>query len=168
MGHFDPCHSNFSKLDLMLKIMPLSGMILNVTPNFTELWWHESNFPFFYQVRFQLVSNLGGFCQMLSTPPFPGFLLAGLESCHFGQSVPRSRDSPFLLRVSVATYPANLPAAGLGCSSAEKLSRLPAAAYSAGLGVARASSFLRRNSLCRRSLLCWLDAIPSNSAKSLL
>ena len=45
LGHFDPCHSNFSKLDLMLKIMPLSGMILNVTPNFTELWWHESNFP---------------------------------------------------------------------------------------------------------------------------
>ena len=27
--------------------MPLSGMILNVTPNFTELWWHESNFPYF-------------------------------------------------------------------------------------------------------------------------
>ena len=46
-GHFDPCHYNFSKLDLMLKIMPLSGMILNVTPNFTELWWHESNFPNF-------------------------------------------------------------------------------------------------------------------------
>jgi hypothetical protein len=33
------------KLDLMLKIMPLSGMIFNMTPNFTELWWHESNFP---------------------------------------------------------------------------------------------------------------------------
>ena len=44
-GQLDPCHSNFLKLDLMLKIMPLSGMILNVTPNFTELWWHESNFP---------------------------------------------------------------------------------------------------------------------------
>jgi len=44
-GHFDPCHYNFSKLDFMLKSMPLSGMILNVTPNFTELWWHESNFP---------------------------------------------------------------------------------------------------------------------------
>ena len=41
----DPCHYNFLKLDLMFKSMPLSGMILNVTPNFTELWWHESNFP---------------------------------------------------------------------------------------------------------------------------
>jgi hypothetical protein len=29
----------------MLKSMPLSGMIFNVKPNFTELWWHESNFP---------------------------------------------------------------------------------------------------------------------------
>ncbi|KAG2593059.1 hypothetical protein PVAP13_5NG632039 [Panicum virgatum] len=28
--------------------MPLSGMIFNVKPNFTELWWHESNFPFVY------------------------------------------------------------------------------------------------------------------------
>jgi len=46
MGQLDPCHSNFLKLDLMLKIMPLSGMIFNMTPNFTELWWHESNFPF--------------------------------------------------------------------------------------------------------------------------
>ena len=35
------------KLDFMLKSMPLSGMIFNVKPNFTELWWHESNFPFF-------------------------------------------------------------------------------------------------------------------------
>ena len=26
--------------------MPLSGMILNMKPNFMELWWHESNFPF--------------------------------------------------------------------------------------------------------------------------
>ena len=37
--------SNFFKLDFMLKSMPLSGMIFNVKPNFTELWWHESNFP---------------------------------------------------------------------------------------------------------------------------
>ena len=44
-GQLDPYHSNFLKLDLMLKIMPLSDMIFNMTPNFTELWWHESNFP---------------------------------------------------------------------------------------------------------------------------
>ena len=44
-GQLDPCHSNFLKLDFMLKFMPLSGMILNMKPNFTELWWHESNFP---------------------------------------------------------------------------------------------------------------------------
>ena len=48
MGQLDPCHSNFLKLDLMLKITPLSGMIFNMTPNFTELWWHESNFPKIY------------------------------------------------------------------------------------------------------------------------
>ena len=41
----DSCHYNFLKLDFMLKSMPLSGMILNMKPNFTELWWHESNFP---------------------------------------------------------------------------------------------------------------------------
>ena len=45
-GQLDPCHYNFTKLDFMLKSMPLSGMIFNVKPNFTELWWHESNFPF--------------------------------------------------------------------------------------------------------------------------
>jgi len=50
MGQLDPCHSNFLKLDLMLKIMPLSGMIFNMTPNFTELWWHESNFPVFFSI----------------------------------------------------------------------------------------------------------------------
>ena len=44
-GQLDPCHYNFLKLDFMLKSMPLSGMIFNVKPNFTELWWHESNFP---------------------------------------------------------------------------------------------------------------------------
>ena len=38
-------------LDFMLKSMPLSGMILNVTPNFTELWWLESNFPYNKKVR---------------------------------------------------------------------------------------------------------------------
>ena len=43
MGQLDPCHSNFLKLDLMLKIMPLSGMIFNMTPKFTELWWHDFN-----------------------------------------------------------------------------------------------------------------------------
>jgi len=47
MGQLDPCHYNFLKLDFMLKYMPLSGMIFNVKPNFTELWWHESNFPYF-------------------------------------------------------------------------------------------------------------------------
>ena len=44
-GQLDPCHSNFLKLDFMLKSMPLSGMIFNMKPKFTELWWHESNFP---------------------------------------------------------------------------------------------------------------------------
>jgi len=44
-GQLDPYHYNFLKLDFMLKSMPLSGMILNIKPNFTELWWHESNFP---------------------------------------------------------------------------------------------------------------------------
>jgi len=42
----DPCHYNFTIFDFMLKSMPLSGMIFNVKPNFTELWWHESNFPY--------------------------------------------------------------------------------------------------------------------------
>jgi hypothetical protein len=45
MGQLDPCHYNFTIFDFMLKSMPLSGMIFNVKPNFTELWWHESNFP---------------------------------------------------------------------------------------------------------------------------
>jgi len=36
-GQLDPYHYNFLKLDVMLKSMPLSGMIFNVTPNFTEL-----------------------------------------------------------------------------------------------------------------------------------
>jgi len=36
-GQLDPCHYNFLKLDFMLKSMPLSGMIFNMKPNFTEL-----------------------------------------------------------------------------------------------------------------------------------
>ena len=36
-GQLDPCHYNFTKLDFMLKSMPLSGMIFNMKPNFTEL-----------------------------------------------------------------------------------------------------------------------------------
>ena len=50
MGQLDPCHYNFLKLDFMLKSMPLSGMIFNVKPKFTELWWHESNFPLIQRV----------------------------------------------------------------------------------------------------------------------
>ena len=52
----DPCHYNFLKLDFMLKFMSLSGMIFNVTPNFTELWWHESNFPMKKMVSTSLCS----------------------------------------------------------------------------------------------------------------
>ena len=47
LGQLDPCHYNFTIFDFMLKSMPLSGMIFNVKPNFTELWWHELNFPLF-------------------------------------------------------------------------------------------------------------------------
>jgi len=46
-------------LDFMLKSMPLSGMIFNVKPNFTELWWHESNFPFFFSCPIRPVAALG-------------------------------------------------------------------------------------------------------------
>ena len=53
----DPCHSNSLKLDFVLKSMPLSGMIFNTKPNFTELWWHESNFPL---KKYLLVSSPGG------------------------------------------------------------------------------------------------------------
>ena len=34
--------------------MPLSGMILNMKPNFTELWWHESNFPNYLPLAYHL------------------------------------------------------------------------------------------------------------------
>jgi len=45
-------------LDFMLKSMPLSGMIFNVKPNFTELWWHESNLRLMLGVE-NIDSNCG-------------------------------------------------------------------------------------------------------------
>ena len=54
-GQLDSCHYNFLKLDFMLKFIPLSGMIFNVKPNFTELWWHESNFPLYNSYLFTVI-----------------------------------------------------------------------------------------------------------------
>ena len=53
----------------MLKSMPLSGMILNMKPNFIELWWHESNFLKEFREETQMYNewaeielNSGKFC----------------------------------------------------------------------------------------------------------
>jgi hypothetical protein len=42
-GKFDSCHHNSVKLGVMLKIMPLNGMIFNMRSNFKKLEWHQSN-----------------------------------------------------------------------------------------------------------------------------
>ena len=62
-GQLDPCHYNFTISDFMLKSMPLSGMIFNVKPNFTELWWHESNFPFMKCHKHAILGLLIYFCE---------------------------------------------------------------------------------------------------------
>ena len=41
-GKFDSCHHNSVNLGVMLKIMPLNGMIFNMRSNFEKLEWHGS------------------------------------------------------------------------------------------------------------------------------
>ena len=42
-GKFDSWHHNSVNLGVMLKIMPLNGMIFNMRSNFKKLEWHRSN-----------------------------------------------------------------------------------------------------------------------------
>lgn len=115
-----------------------SGCFVGISLWFSEVLSGEdfsscySGSQFFIRIRLRLVSNLGpGFVRCCQTSLIPRVFAVSLDwNRAISVPIPAMR-FPFSVFPS-PTYSANLPAAGFRCS--EKLSRLPAAAYSVRLG----------------------------------